>query len=86
MNKTEKLVTIICSECKNAFPIKVTIKIGTEGTKETEIDVNCPYCGELLTTVIKGKLHLNQVSLRLLEGKPKTSTNELDKFKNRTIR
>ena len=72
MAKTvEKLVTIVCYNCKNAFIKRIQVKVGTEGTEKTELDVRCPHCGTLLTVEIDGKLRLDSLSLRKFEGKPK---------------
>ncbi len=68
---TEKLITIVCEKCMNAFVVKANIKIGTEGTETTEIDVTCPHCGELLTTEIEGRIRLDKISLRRFKGKTK---------------
>jgi len=72
MKKTkEKLITIICQECKKSFIEKTKIIIGSEGTETTEIDVVCQHCGKLLTTKIEGKIRLDKISLRKFEGKLK---------------
>lgn len=72
MSKKKKvIIKVKCEKCSNVFDIAIDIKPDSEEKHTSEIDVYCPFCDEMLTVEIKGKILSDTTILRAM---PKNET------------
>lgn len=65
-SKTKKVlyhVQCVYNE-KHVFEKIFEIKEGSEGKKETEVETYCPFCDQLVTVTVKGKVKPDTTILR----------------------
>jgi Zn finger protein HypA/HybF involved in hydrogenase expression len=69
--KKKVIIKVKCEKCSNVFDIAIDIKPESEENKMSEVEVYCPFCDEMLTVDIKGKILSDATILRAM---PKNET------------